>query len=234
MISIITVVFNAESTVEQTILSVISQTCINKEFIIIDGGSTDKTKSIIAKYQHNLTYYLSEKDGGIYDAMHKGIKQAKGNFIYFLGADDVFIDENTLMNVASHLINNKFIYYGNVLFKVRNVIYDGYFNSFKIVTRNICHQSIFYPMEVFEKHSYDLKYKIMADYDLNIRLFFSGIFQFKHIPLTVALFNDVGLSGAGGYDEPFKKDRLAIIKNYSPIYIYWYRLVRSVLANFKK
>lgn len=234
MISIITVVYNAENTLEQTILSVINQTYQNKEFIIIDGKSTDKTNSIIEKYQHNISYYISEKDDGIYDAMHKGIKQAKGNFVYFLGADDVFMDENTLTNVASYLKNNKFIYYGNAFFKAKNLKYDGYFNSFKIVTRNICHQSIFYPRDVFKKYTYNLNYKILADYDLNIRLFFSGYFKFKYMPLTVALFNDEGLSGAGGYDDAFVKDRLTIIKNNSPYYIYWYRLVRSLLATFKK
>jgi glycosyltransferase involved in cell wall biosynthesis len=92
-ISVIPVVYNAVATLEETILSVINQDFDNFEFIIIDGRSTDGTIEIIKKYQDKITLWISEPDKGIYDAMNKGIQNAKGEYVYFLGAEDVLIDE---------------------------------------------------------------------------------------------------------------------------------------------
>lgn len=233
LLSIITVVYNAEKTLEQTILSVINQKKIYIEFIIIDGDSTDGTKAIIEKYKSYFHYYLSERDKGIYDAMNKGIKIATGDYIYFLGADDILVDENVLKIMSLSLINPKFVYYGDVIFKTRKLKYDGKFNSLKIVTRNICQQGVFYPRELFKYFQYNLEYKIMADYDLNIRAYFSNIFKFKYVPLTVAIFNDLGLSGSTGYDETFEKHKLEIIKTHCPVYVYWYRKIRNFASKVK-
>ena len=84
-ISIVTVVYNGASTLEQTILSVLGQTYPHIEYIIIDGGSKDGTVDIIKKYQDRIAYWVSEPDEGIYDAMNKGIRHASGDWIYFLG-----------------------------------------------------------------------------------------------------------------------------------------------------
>lgn len=88
MISVITVSYNAVSTIEQTILSVINQTYSNIEYIIIDGGSTDGTIDIIRRYEDKIAYWVSEPDRGIYDAMNKGASKANGEYIAFLNSDD--------------------------------------------------------------------------------------------------------------------------------------------------
>jgi glycosyltransferase involved in cell wall biosynthesis len=229
-ISIITVVYNCVNTLEETVLSVIYQDFDNFEFIIIDGRSSDGTIEIIKKYQDRITLWISEPDMGIYDAMNKGIKFAKGDYLYFLGGDDLLFSNSVLSNISSRLTDKNEIYYGDVLFKTRNVIYDGKFSSLKIATRNISHQSIFYPKEIFNKYSYDSKYRIFADYDLNLKLYGNSSYSFVYMPITVALFNDEGSSGSNVLDECFEGDRLDIIKKNFPYWVYLYRMYRSILS----
>jgi glycosyltransferase involved in cell wall biosynthesis len=109
LISIITVVYNGVSTLEQTILIVINQTYKNIEYIIIDGGSIDGTVDIIKKYEDKLAYWVSEPDKGIYDAMNKGIDKATGEWINFMNAGDCFnfyniLEDGFQMNI-SNMIN---------------------------------------------------------------------------------------------------------------------------------
>jgi len=92
LISIITVVLNGVEFLEEAFESVFSQSFTDYEYIVIDGGSTDGTIDIIGKYAENIEYWVSEPDNGVYDAMNKAIKVAKGRWLYFLGADDVLFD----------------------------------------------------------------------------------------------------------------------------------------------
>lgn len=229
LISIVTVVYNAVKTIEETIKSVLNQENSLFEYIIIDGGSKDGTIGIIKNYENSINYWISEADKGIYDAMNKALGIARGDYIYFLGADDL-LEPNILSKITPHLNTDK-ILYGNVLFRFRKIIYDGHFSSFKIVTRNISHQAIFYPKEVFKEFDYNTNYKIFADYDLNLKLYNHSRFSFKYIPLTIALFNDKGTSGLNNViDSNFEADRFRIIRENFPIWIYIYRMLRTQIA----
>jgi cellulose synthase/poly-beta-1,6-N-acetylglucosamine synthase-like glycosyltransferase len=104
LISIITVVYNGEKFLEETIKSVINQTYDNVEYIIIDGGSSDGTIDIIKKYEDYIDYWVSEKDNGIYDAMNKGIDLATGIWINFMNAGDLFFD-NTIEHLKTNFRN---------------------------------------------------------------------------------------------------------------------------------
>ncbi|RLJ73895.1 glycosyltransferase family 2 protein [Pedobacter alluvionis] len=230
LISIIIVCYNSYSTIRETFDSIICQVFKNYELIVIDGGSTDGTLNILKEYQEYFRYSISEKDDGIYDAMNKGIVKARGKYIYFIGSDDVIYNSNSLNEVSNHLKDSSTIYYGDVLFKTRNVIYDGAFNIFKIATRNISHQSIFYPITAFHNQKFEVKYKIYADYAFNLKLYGSGAFGFKYIPVIIANFNDLGASGSLTQDECFQKDFLSIIKKNFPFYIYIYRIVRTKIS----
>jgi glycosyltransferase involved in cell wall biosynthesis len=235
-ISIITVVYNGKKTLEETINSVLIQTYSNFEYILVDGGSTDGTLDILKKYDSKITKWISESDKGVYDAMNKAVRLCQGNWIYFLGADDVLCNKDVLQKVAAHLQKPKQIIYGNVIFKNESRIYDGPFNAFKIATRNISHQSIFYPKDVFQKYKFNIRYRVFADYHLNLLLFGNrDLWTFCYIPEIIAVFDDTGISGSGVVDAEFEKDRLSIIRANLPLYSYLYKVLRTRVASiFRK
>ena len=116
LISVVTVSYNAVSTIEQTILSVINQTYSNIEYIIIDGGSTDGTVDVIRKYLNKIAYWVSESDKGIYDAMNKGILNASGDWIIFMNCGDRFVDNNVFFSLFSEKkYENVDVLYGDAL-----------------------------------------------------------------------------------------------------------------------
>ena len=116
LVSVITVVLNGEKYLEQTIKSVLSQTYNNIEYIIIDGQSKDKTLDIIKKHETKIDYWLSEKDGGIYYAMNKGIANANGDIIGILNADD-FYSQDTILNVVNTFLNTDAdVFHGDIIF----------------------------------------------------------------------------------------------------------------------
>ncbi|MBJ7879169.1 glycosyltransferase family 2 protein [Gelidibacter salicanalis] len=198
MISIIIPSFNAESTIKKTILSITDQSVdkVQYEIIVIDGQSTDSTMDVLKAYKDEIDVLVSEPDAGIYDAMNKGIKVAKGEWIYFLGADDVLYNTSVLSEVSEKLnTTNADIIYGDVVKTPSQTVYDGKFNAYKMVFKNICHQAIFYHKSVFANHgTYIADYTINADWEFNFKTMLSGV-RFQYIPLTVAYFNENGASG---------------------------------------
>ena len=227
LISIITVVFNGASTIENTFASVFSQDFVDFEYIVVDGGSKDDTVEIIKRNESKLACWVSEPDNGVYDAMNKAVRLAKGRWIYFLGADDVLY--NVLAKMASYLVDETTIYYGDVFRPLAKRRYDGKFSAIKLSFRNICHQSIFYPRYVFEKYSYDLKYPLFADYELNLRCYSDCDLRFVYVPLTVAVFNDYGGLSKSKNDEGFLTDKMSLIKRNFPYYVFCIASVRFVL-----
>ena len=109
-LSIITVNLNNKDGLQKTIDSVISQTYKDFEWIIIDGGSTDGSKELIENYSDYVSYWVSEPDKGIYNAMNKGIKQSHGEYLQFLNSGDIFIEDNTLKQVVSQLVNEDIVF----------------------------------------------------------------------------------------------------------------------------
>lgn len=211
LITVVTVVYNGEKTLEQTILSVVNQTYDNIEYIIVDGASTDGTLDIIRKYEDRIDYWQSEPDGGIYDAMNKGLYHAKGEFLIFMGADDVFNEKSVVVQVVSEIKTSTRgrIYYGDVIRSTNKERYDGFFSSVKMAHKNICHQAIFYPKEVYKKNCYDTSYKYFADYVYNIKLFK----KMKYIDVIVSKYNDTGISSQS-IDKKFRRNIYFLVPVY--------------------
>ncbi len=185
-ITVVTVCFNAAKTLEKTIQSVINQTYNNIEYIIIDGASTDGTLDIIKRYDDSISHWQSEPDKGIYDAMNKGLKSATGDYLIFMGADDLFFDNDIINRVVSKLEDGNAIHYGSVKFNGIGTIHWGRFNKIKWATTNVCHQAIFYPKVVFSQYKYDISYSVYADYVYNLNLI-KNKFKFIYIDEIITL-----------------------------------------------
>jgi glycosyltransferase involved in cell wall biosynthesis len=152
LISVILICLNGAGTIGLTIQSILNLDYPRIEFIVIDGDSNDGTHEILEKYKNNIDTLIIEKDNGVYDAMNKGIKLAKGEFLYFIGSDDIVL--NSWNNLTGRLKPGNTIYYGNAYFPISNQIYLGKVSYFKLLTINICQQAIFYPRTVFEKYQF--------------------------------------------------------------------------------
>ena len=207
-LSIIIPTFNCEDTIISTLKSIVNQSYKNSEVLIVDGLSQDNTLVKLTKFIVNYpTIKLySEKDDGVYDAMNRGIKLATGDYLYFMGGDDVFYNNNTLTQVFETTNSNQDVIYGNVLFKNSKKVYSGESSVQRLVYDqvSICHQAIFYSKRVFKiVGNYNLKYFIHADYDFNIRCFRNDDLNIKFIDQIISVFNETGLSGTQSNADGF-------------------------------
>jgi glycosyltransferase involved in cell wall biosynthesis len=168
-ITIITVVYNDAKNIEKTILSVKSQNYIDVEYIIIDGDSNDGTLEIINRYRGDIDILISEPDGGIYDAMNKGIDKSTGVWVNFLNSGDAFYDNNLLSKIFNNAnYDGVDIIYGNW-----EVIYPSgnkkLFKAGKLSNlwkgSQFCHQASFINLEYHKKNKYNLNQKITADFE---------------------------------------------------------------------
>lgn len=195
-ISIITVVYNGISYIEETIKSVIHQSYSNIEYIIIDGNSRDGTKEIIKKYEPYLSYWVSESDKGIYDAMNKGIKKCTGDWIIFMNCGDYFYNKDVLNSVFSNQIPTDIsVIYGgaHVRSSWGNFIIKT--NPCNKIWKSFVHQSLFSEASITKKLMFNLNFKAAADYDFVYALY-SQNHKFMAIKTIVSdiLYIDTGFS----------------------------------------
>lgn len=209
-ISVITVCLNAEKYIGQTIKSVVSQKTCNVEYIVIDGGSTDKTVSIIRQYETKITNWVSEPDSGIADAMNKGIKIATGDYLLFLHADDYLVDGAVLSRAIKHFYTGADIYAFDVLFKTNDKDIKKSTKPFGIRTyfkTPVMHQGAFCKKELFEElNGFDPSFKIAMDYDFFYKANQKKIgMEIQH--QTISVMRDTGISS--------RKDWLSLKKRFS-------------------
>ena len=198
-ISIIIATYNAENKIINCVESILSQKYNNIELIIIDGGSSDKTIEILDEYSNNISYLISEKDSGIYDALNKGLAVATGEFIYVMGADDRLCDENVFQAfIDISRIHIADIYYGNFI-QIFNHNYKVRIVPRKIISRTylfrnfgINHQSILARKKTLIS-GFDTRYKISSDLDWLIKSFNSG-FKFQYMDIDVTNYSMTGTS----------------------------------------
>ncbi|WP_051203395.1 glycosyltransferase family 2 protein [Hugenholtzia roseola] len=165
-ITIVTVCYNAAPLLEKTIESVLSQRYPHIEYLIIDGNSTDNTKKIVEKYQKKIDLFISEPDKGIYDAMNKGIRLAKGEYINFMNAGDFFYDKDTLLNAIKKAPPQAAMIVGDV--QVLNGTYSEIHQVEDLNTDwrglKFCHQSLLLKTELAKKQLFSGKY-VTSDFE---------------------------------------------------------------------
>ena len=195
--SIITVVKNCKNDIEETIQSVLGQNYSNFEYIVIDGGSTDGTREIIKKYKDLIDIYISEVDNGTYYAMNKGIRLARGGWLNFMNAGDLFKNSSILKNVSSCIPSKGAdIIYGST------IVGDGtnsklvHPRPIKKITKGrmvFVHQSSFVKRDIFKNFYFDEKYRINSDYNLFMQLY-SQNYNFIRLDLVISIYKAGGLS----------------------------------------
>jgi glycosyltransferase involved in cell wall biosynthesis len=180
LISVIVAIYNGAATLQQCIDSVAQQTYSNKELIIIDGGSHDSTVDLLGVNSEQISYWISEPDHGIYNAWNKGLSQAKGEWICFLGADDFFWDAQVLERVAAQLVKlspDIRVAYGQIMLLNNDgeSLYpmgdpwEKVKDHFKQIMC-IPHQGIMHRRSLFEQHgNFDESFRIAGDYEFLLR-----------------------------------------------------------------
>jgi glycosyltransferase involved in cell wall biosynthesis len=200
LISIITASYNAKENIERTILSVISQTYKPMELLVIDGGSTDGTVEVIRKYEKEISYWCSKRDSGIYDAMNKGIKQARGDWIIFMNSGDLFADHKVLEEMESKLDRRKWIVYGDAYLESNGKrTAQIQKNRHLDLSRSIIHQSIFYQNSFLKNNLFDTRYKIMADYDHILSVSAKQPSLIVYVPYFICIYDKTGISSQPVY-----------------------------------
>jgi glycosyltransferase involved in cell wall biosynthesis len=213
--SIIIPTYDSSATLGTALNSVMRQTFHDWELCVIDGCSNDNSTEIIkaSAADDNRVHWISEKDEGVYDAMNKGVRMAKGEWLYFLGSDDYLFDKDVLAKVFAFMQAHPeadFIY-GSVTSSYLGEKYDGAFDQMKLTRKSICHQAIFYKRTLFDLlGKYKLKYKVNSDWEFNLRCFFNPKINTQYIDLIIAYFSGGGLSNRVE-DPVFSEERSAII-----------------------
>ena len=192
LVTVVTVTYNAGSVLEDTILSVLNQTYPNIEYIIIDGGSTDETIDIIKKYEDRISYWVSEPDDGIYDAMNKGIEKATGDWINFMNAGDMFYSRNVLADIFIDRlseVNNQDVLYGDTVFKYYSYSFMEKPAPIDTLEDNkyFSHQSSFAKVELMKKYKFNPNLKISSDYQFFYELYKNG-YNFLYTPIIISIF----------------------------------------------
>lgn len=236
-ISIITITFNSEKTLEETIKSVVSQDYDNLEYLIIDGGSKDSTLEIVNKYREKIAVVVSEPDKGISDAFNKGIDNATGEIIGIINSDDLLMPR-ALCAIADNYEERIDVYRGNtVLWNAETgsklpTKPTMVFSNRKAI-KSVCHQSTFIRKDAYEKYGkYDTDFKYMMDSDL-LRRFANHGARFKYIDKDLAVFRQGGVT-SDNWKNKLKEIRLLVTNNGGSIALAYYRNLVFVIHSLTK
>jgi cellulose synthase/poly-beta-1,6-N-acetylglucosamine synthase-like glycosyltransferase len=231
-VSVVIVTYNAEKTLQACLDSIYQQAIKPIEIIVIDGESKDSTLKILEENHSRITFWKSESDNGIYDAMNKALPYITTGRVIFLGADDRLLPDFSRM--LQTLNDPNVIYYANVLYKGKPQ--SGLISPYYQAKSGIFHQSIIYPVSVFKKYRYNVKYKVAADYALNMQLFNDVDYTFEYKDYLIADYSDSGISGLMK-DEAFEQDKSKMILRNFGLKVwarYLFRLLKSKLKSDKK
>lgn len=225
-VSIITVTYNSAALLENTLRSVETQTYRDIEHIIIDGGSTDETLSIVKKHRDHIAAFVSEPDNGIYDAINKGLCRATGDIIGILNSDDVLADSTTVETIVRNMEKTGAdIAYGDLLYctdtsKINTVIRywrSNIFNSKELKYGWMCpHPTLYVRRAVYEQvGDYDTAFRISADYDFILRVFSCGYIS-VYIPNVLVKMTTGGVSNRNmrSICRKSREDYRALRKNH--------------------
>lgn len=205
-ISIITVVYNNADFIRRSIESVLSQRHVNIEYLIIDGGSTDGTISVIEEYLDQISVFITEKDEGIYDALNKGIRRATGDVIAILHSDDKFCNEHVVLNMMKHMEKEKseFCFSDAVIVdsssgRIMRYYMAHYFKKWMFIIGWMPpHPTCFIERSLFDEFGlYSTNYKIAGDFDLLLKIFYGREIRWSYLDQATVKMSTGGISNSG-------------------------------------
>ena len=226
-ISVITVCYNVVDSIEETMLSVLNQTYDNIEYVIIDGGSTDGTVDIIKKYAGKLSYWISESDNGIYDAMNKGIDIATGEYINFMNSGDIFYTNTVIYDVFHSRHTNAEIIYGDTVYKTKWGEYLEQTLPLNEMQRRMPfgHQSTFVKTSLMKEVRFDTSYRSSADYKFLYNCYKEHR-QFLYIPIIISKYDLTKGMSLDNYRTKLREDgRIWGLEKNTSWKIHYYRTV---------
>jgi len=224
-LSIITINLNNASGLQKTIESVINQTHTDFEYIVVDGASTDESVEIIKKYEAKIPYWISEPDSGIYNAMNKGIKQAKGEYCLFLNSGD-WLYNSKVIEDCMNLDFSDDIVYGYQLKEENGKIGDDicldvpYISFLTLKKSHIPHQVCFIKRNLFEKIGlYNEENKIISDWEFLMKALFIHNCSIERIPVKITVYDTGGISSIEEYKKHQFEERRAFLEKQFPLII---------------
>ena len=232
-ISILTINLNNLSGLKKTCESVFSQEYNDYEFIIVDGNSKDGSKEYIASISDKLTTYISEPDNGIYSAMNKGIRLAKGDYVYFLNSGDILHDVKTLQGVTSKMHSNLDLYYGDLIYNWPEGPQVASFPKILsypfFIVDNINHQACFIKRILFDEiFYYNENYKIISDWEFLIYAVVKLEISYQHLDMLISIYDTSGVSTDIKNRKAIYADKDEVIKKYFPMFAYDYREIADL------
>jgi len=233
LITIITVVYNGDKYLEETILSVINQTYDNIEYLIIDGGSTDGTMNIIKKYEDKIDYWISEPDNGIYDAMNKGVDCANGVWINFMNTGDVFSNSTDLEKIKKYFLPNTDVIYGSVLKKIQGFDIVEIPGSLSSLWKGMIfsHQSCFIKRSILSKYPFDISLKVAADFKQIFHIY-SDNYTFKEINFIISKIIADGVSDKRRLRSTLERFNIVMRKSggFKVLVYYFYLFIKEIIV----
>lgn len=205
-ISIITVVYNNADFIRRSIESVLSQSYVNIEYLVIDGGSTDGTISVIEEYSDQISVFITEKDEGIYDALNKGIRKATGDVIAILHSDDKYCNKHVVLNVMKHMEKEKseFCFSDAVIVdsssgRIMRYYMAHYFKKWMFIIGWMPpHPACFIERSLFDEFGlYSTNYKIAGDFDLLLKIFYGREIRWSYLDQVTVKMSTGGVSNSG-------------------------------------
>jgi glycosyltransferase involved in cell wall biosynthesis len=201
-LTVITINYNNLSGLKKTVPSVLEQTYQDFEYIIIDGGSTDGGSNFIESYSDKLNYWISERDGGVYNAMNKGILKATGEYIILMNSGDTFYSADTLEKVLPELESGEDIIYGNAFFfnRINNEPDSLWLYPKKLGFDFFCegalnHQAVFTRKSLHDaRGGYSENYKLISDWLFMLEAFVYGGASYKYLDMTICNYDQSGFS----------------------------------------
>lgn len=220
-LSIITINLNNASGLKDTVESVIAQTFNDFEYLIIDGGSIDDSIKVIKENEKKINYWVSEKDSGIYDAINKGIKAAKGEYLYFLNSGDQFYSKETLSHVTKDFESFDFIF-GSIVLKYRRGNYidkpPSKLSFSYLVRHGINHQATFTKKSWFNNYGiYDPNFKYTSDWKYLIISLCKNNASYKVLDTKIAFYDPYGLSAID--NEIVMNEKKTILNQYFQLFL---------------